>query len=298
MMLYNSDGQKIIGGMHTNALAINAPQKNQFSDFVIVDDHLWLFQASDNNAGIGTIKVFEVDTYGGNLIQIDSKYHQFGHCNSVDYCSATDRLIIAYEDNKQNPVAKDKIYIIENAKNKILNASDTMTFDSVGAVEYDCTASGYGTLLNCAWGPDNIGAYDMAVFISDLTTYRIVQFGRGTVQFANGTYMEGAGENAFNGTFQVVETFTCDNPKKRVNQGACWYGNKLYMGVGHHFDMYWVVTFAEDNKAKVEEVYMPFRGSDGSTPASASTEGIAVTDKYIFIGIASSLGGTVLVKMR
>jgi hypothetical protein len=292
--LYDKDGNvlgTVSDSMDTDPQVTEAQMTNQVSEVVVVDGDIWVFQASDNSVGIGSVKIFAFDENTHEVTQKKKVDHRFGHCNSVDYCVETDCLILAYQDGKQDPILQDIIYIIPNAKSVIPAMTNAPTLADVGAIEYDCRELTGGTAhgLNCAWGPRNLGRYDMAVFIQDMETYRFIQFGKGANQFELGVYNSEAGEDEFNGTFRVAQTFTCDPHPGYVNQGATWYGNKLYMGVGHYYDLYWVVSFHYDGTLGIEEVYNPYYGADGSEPGTHSTEGIAVTDKYIVMATASTL---------
>lgn len=301
--LYDKDGN-ILGtvsdSMDTDTQVAEAQMTNQVSEVVVVDGDIWVFQASDNSVDIGSVKIFAFDENTLEVTQKKKVDHRFGHCNSVDYCAETDCLILAYQDGKQDPILQDIIYIIPNAKSVIPAMTNAPTLAEVGAIEYDCRELTGGTAhgLNCAWGPRNLGRYDMAVFIQDMETYRFIQFGKGANQFELGTYRSGAGENEFNGTFRVAQTFTCDAHPGFVNQGATWYGNKLYMGVGHYYDLYWIVSFHYDGTLGIEEVYNPYYGADGSEPGTHSTEGIAVTDKYIIMATSSTLVSQLEIRRR
>ena len=292
--LYDMNGSPIGAisiPMLTDAQIADTVITDQVSEVVVVDNDIWVFRASDNASGVGTVRIFAFDEDTRNITQKAKIDHRFGHCNSVDYCAETDCLILAYQDNNQSPILHDIIYIIPNAKTVIPAMTNGPTLADVGAIEYDCRELTGGSAhgLNCAWGPRNLGRYDMAVFIQDLRTYRFVQFGKGANQFELGVYNSAAGADEFNGTFRVTQTYTHEPPKDFVNQGAAWYGNKLYMGVGHFYDMHWVVSFHYDGTLGIEEVYNPYYGADGSEPTTHSTEGIAVTDKYIITATTSSL---------
>lgn len=261
------------------------------SDFTLVDGRIWgFYESTDVGVMNGLIKVFSIDEANKTAhYMLDTtatptaaiSRHDFGHCNTVDYCPETKCLVFGNGGGEYN--TDGKFYVIPNA-NKLLENETNAIADL--AIEYDCTAYKFGDKLNACWGYDNFGRHDIVIIITnDNKNIRFVQLGKGGNNLGLGRYIDGKGDDEFNGSFKVCKEYTLDDGtthpnNTNCNQGSDYYGGKLYVSVGHEPHRHWEISFQHNGVASFVEVYEPFH-DDGGNTVSGATEGMCVTDNYI-----------------
>ena len=262
------------------------------SDFTIVDGRIWgFYESTDVGVMDGLIRVFSIDEINKTAHYMEDmtstptaaiSKHDFGHCNTVDYCPETKCLVFGNGSGEYN--TDGKFYVIPNA-NKLLENETNAIADL--AIEYDCTDCNFGDKLNACWGHDNLGRHDIVIIITnDNKNIRFVQLGKGTNDLGLGSYISGKGDDEFNGTFKVCKEYTLDDGTTHpnainCNQGSDYCNGKLYVSVGHEPHRHWEISFQPNGVASFVEVYEPLYDNAGNAPTSGATEGMCVTDNYI-----------------
>lgn len=201
--------------------------------------------------------------------------HKFGHCNTVDYNPHNDCLIFGNGSGDYSLLGK--FYIIPNAKALFVDnvtSGQEFTLENTGAIEFDCAGYDFGTKLNALWGEQNGFKNDIAYLITnDNGTIRRIVLGTGTNQLTYGSYTE-TSEGVFNGTFDVLKTYTHDGCEYRTcNQGSQYYHGKILCGIGHSGIKLWAITLNDENeKAYADEYVHKFYNQ----PTSVSMNGVCI----------------------
>lgn len=263
------------------------------SDFTMIGERLVGFYESSS---IGTMdgKIYscyinEVEKTGSFSLGLIK--HDFGHCNTVDYCKATDCLVFGdggglYNGSKSFFIIPEAHKILERAQN---------TLSEIG-IEIDCSSCNFGDKLNVCWGYDNNGRHDVVILITnDNKKIRFVQLGKGTNNLGLGNYSSALPES-FNGSFKVLTEYDLDDgtnhpDARNCNQGSQYKDGKLYIAVGHEPHRHWEITFQPNGKCSYVEVYEPLFDETG-TQQNGATEGICVTDNYLITNETNNKSGT------
>lgn len=278
--------------------------KKYFSDITIVNDCIWGFtESTDVGTMDGRICIYTVNAnsksgmFNGNAVK-----HNFGHCNTVDYCKETDCLVFGNGSGEYG--VAEKFYVIPNAHQ--LTERTENDINTLG-IEYDCSAYEYGDKLNVCWGYDNNGRHDIVVLITnDNKNIRFAQLGKGTNNLGLGTLVEGKGTDEFNGTFKIINEYTLDDGtthpnNENCNQGSDYHNGKLYVAVGHEPHRHWEISFLPNGKTSFVEVCERIYSETG-TAATGATEGMCITDNYMIYHLAMTCGGvyseTMFIKKR
>jgi len=271
-----------------------------FSDMTIIDGDIWGFcQSTDGGAVFdGDIQIYRIDFENKTAQIIRRIHHNFGHCNSVDYCAETDCLI--FGNGSGSYTLEGKFYVIKNPKQMLLapklSASDSYSKLSLTdyVIEYDCSALGWGVKMNALWGHSNNNRFDMVLLITkDNAEIRLVQLGKGSNNLGLGTMIANTADDDFNGTFKLLNTYTLDDGRTsefnsdNCNQGSDWFNGRLYLGIGHDIIRYWVVTLLNDGTAKYEDICEPNYNAAGEKLTGAS-EGIIVTRDLFMLQIVEN----------
>lgn len=275
-----------------------------YSDITVVSGKLVGF-ASANDALTNTAKIdiitfengFDKQPTGTKTI-----YHSFGHCNTIDYSEINGCLILGNGSGDYS--LPGKIYIIPKFAEIIENASqgDVLTLSGTNAVIIDCSAYNMGSKFNLVWGELNGRTAQIAYLItakfgasqtdSDAgdngTIYRIM-LGLGTNNLGKGQFIPNAGNNDFNGTFAILDTYTQSGTNyDTCNQGTCFKNGSIISGIGHSGLWVWKMhTDYRNNGIWYEENKQYLYNPDGSLVSQQGTSGVCVTDNYIIIGQAN-----------
>ena len=186
---------------------------------------LWIFATStDDGTGYADLHKLDLDIENGTLTLSETIKHNLGHCNSVEYCSETDTLILGNGSSDYN--LDSKIFIIEGVSTKTLLQREH-------AIQIDI--SNLGKKGNVVWGDNNFLNNDIAyILLND--SHKIVK-----IQLGKSSDL-GLGEMAttyklYNGTYKILNTYTwgdIDTDYDNCVQGACYFKNKLIWGFGHN----------------------------------------------------------------
>lgn len=271
------------------------------SDMCIVNDDLWVFNASADYQTTPTddilsyAKVSILNKDNGN--EKSHFFQNFGHCNSVSYRKDDDSLIFGNGSTKaiDDLFTKRCFYIIQDITDVLNNApvdSDGSITGEVGAkyidlmthaIEYDVTD--FGFKCNAIFGslPRNV-----LVITNDGTKVKELILGRETVDFGNGTFISGKTGNQYNGTYKIINEWSIDNFPDVV-QGAEYKNGYIYFGVGHSDR--WICRAKLTSKPNLElESYKDILYSNGGVKTSQTSSGITFDgDRMMLICGAGTL---------
>lgn len=259
--------------------------KGDMSDHTFVGDELWAFYASDDDhENYSPVYRYKVDLENNKYEYIGKFKHNFGHCNTVDYCAANDTLIMG-NGAGENYELDDQIYIIENASG--LKDSDSVDIKDVAKIIHlDVAGLDCGQQVNVCWGDSNNGKYNIVYVLSNLSWkkhIRKIMLGTGSNALEYGKKLN-VEDGEFNGTFKVLAEFTRDYSTTYCNQGTQYYGGKLYEAIGHD-GVYIAVNSLLANGLIATEFIKSYAYDDGGEiVAKTFSEGIAVKDGYLFVG--------------
>lgn len=276
------------------------------SDATIVGSNYVIFGSGDDElTESGSLTVNEyANGFENSRTSVKQLYHRFGHCNSVDYSPVNDCLIMG--NGSGSYTLQGKIYIIPNFSDIVANdtehttSSNPLTLSNTNAIVIDCSSYDLGTKFNVIWGELNNKKQDVAYLITakygsstsapdggDNGTIRRLLLGTGTNQLDYGSYSQAA-SGEFNGTFNILNTYTQDGTAyAQCNQGCCYYNGKIYSAIGHDGLWLWEMWLDSDgNKIWYDEYKQTEYNADGSVLVHNSTS-VCKSDKYIFFGQAS-----------
>lgn len=285
-------GEYIIGEDSNGNQTVRNGSDSTFVNKDGVDYKLTFFQTDDamENAAELRIQAFE-NGYDKSATYNMTCYHKFGHCNTVDYNKHNDCLIFGNGSGDYSLLGK--FYIIPNAKALFIDnatAGQTFTLENTNAIEFDCSTYNFGAKLNALWGEQNGYHNNIAYLITDDNgTIRRILLGTGSTQRTYGVYTE-SNDGVFNGTFDVLDTYTHDDCEYRTcNQGSQYYNGKIVCGIGHDGLHVWAITLNDNNKkAYVDEYYQNMYDNELSGN-SLSVNGLCIDSNGTMI-----LGSTLL----
>lgn len=229
-----SRGDEDIDGMYDYYMSANMPYWP--SDFTFVGDELWAFEvSSDDHSSYSNIRRFSLDLVNKSLTYIGAIQHNFGHCNTVDYCAENDTLILGNGGGSGN-TEPDQIYIIENVST-LKNSSQWALSQVAKVIDLDAVGLDWGKQINVCWGNGNRGDYNTAYVLSNDGTNKFVHeivLGKGANALTYGTAVP-ASDDQFNATMAVVNSYTGNYAVtgSPVNQGSQFYKGELWEAVGH-----------------------------------------------------------------
>ena len=283
-----------------------------WSDLIAIGDNILAFvQSPDETHSAKTGQVLIYDT---NFVLQKTLYHDFGHCNTCHYNANIDTLLIGnlpilMNDPTGIPPA---LYIFYNVSDWLeladgtvleFNALDPTIVNLMGLKTAYPTATSIAQIAAC-WGDNNAGENNIVWVSSQFNNwwFKIV-LGKGTNQYTYGTYTEQSDATKFNGTFNAVEMYTCNQKYNvhEVTQGMDFYKGQPITAEGHngaralkwnfdtvcpyaygrHMDMKpFDYVNAATYEAQLNYIYNP----DG-TILKVATAGIVIKDGYMYIGV-------------
>lgn len=227
-------------------------------------------------------------------------YHKFGHCNTVDYSPINDCLIMG--NGSGSYTLEGKIFIFPNFSSIITSdahqtADDPLTLENTNAIVIDCTGYGLGTKFNVMWGEVNgankhniaylatarLGASTSAPDGGDNGTIRKLLLGLGSTALTYGTLIEGTADGEFNGTFNILDTFTQEGTAyAQCNQGSCFYRGEIYSAVGH--DGLWMWKMRLDNGKISYDEWKQYAYDDTGSILNTNVTSCSIHNGYLYIG--------------
>ena len=272
------------------------------SDLTFIDQYLCVFgSSSDDHTDYGPLEIMSVDFDNYTLTSYKTLHHNFGHCNTVDYCKETDTLILGNGGQTSN-TEHNQIYIIKDATTSIINAAqdDNISLSSVALV-IDINNAGldWGKQLNVCWAYANHGKHDLAFAISNngiTQTIRLILLGRGQNELDYGTIVS-AEDDEFNGTFSIVNEWTRAYNASIANQGTQYYKGHLYEAYGHRKIAFDKMTLLDDGSIRSEFITNPVFDGTGAE-IQFDPEGCAIKNGLMFSGTMEIQGGSYPYNLR
>ena len=227
-------------------------------------------------------------------------FHKWGHCNTIDYSSRNDCLIMG--NGSGSYTLEGKIFIIPNFSaliaggSTIGSESNPFTLENTNAIVIDCTGYGLGTKFNVMWGEINgtkhniaylitarMGASTSAIDAGDNGTIRRLLLGVGSTALEYGQFNEAAAPGEFNGTFEILDTYTQGGTAyPECNQGSCFYQGSIYAAIGHDGIWLWKMHMGDGN-IFYDEWKQYFYNDDGSAMIACASS-CCVKDGYLYLG--------------
>lgn len=214
-------------------------------------------------------------------------YHQFGHCNTVDYCEDTDCIIMGNGSGSYSLTGD--IIIIPNFSS-LIDSPNQSRYDllSANALVIHCNCD-LGTKFNLVWGDDNdniayliTAKYGGSNFGNgDLETIRKIVLRKGKDQGSYGIIVENS--TPFNGTFDIIETYkqkTAGYPD--CVQGACFFKGELYACIGHDYAQYWKMKLT--NGQVYRKCYKQNTYYTGKVKNFGTASGVCINKGMMYIG--------------
>lgn len=260
------------------------------SDCTFVGDEVWfLHPSNDAHTDYALCCRYSIDFENKTATLLGTFQHNFGHCNTVDYCEATDTLILGNGGASSN-TEPDQIFIIENASD-LKNNSQNNLADVAKVIDLDDIGLDWGKQINVCWGEANNGAYNIAYVLSNDGSTKFIHkiiLGKGSNVLENGTPLS-VSDGEFNGTFNIIGTYTSDYSSTICNQGSQYYRGHLWEGIGHEGAWLHKSTLSQDGKIYRKSFKEKFYNAEGTAPYSHH-EGIAIKDGYAIITQSSPAG--------
>lgn len=262
----------------------------RMSDHTLVDDELWAFYVSDDkHEKPDMVLKYKLDLVNKEYEFIGKFQHNFGHCNTVDYCGENDTLILGNgggADNEQN----NQIYIIENVKNlkALENGAEVKLSEVAKIIDLNELGLDFGKQVNVCWGESNRNKNNIIYVLSNKDDikyiYKII-LGKGRIELDHGNLLS-VNDDEFNGTFKILNIYTKDYSYTYCNQGTQYYKGKLYEALGHDSLNISVTSFYEGNLVKSTYFKIKYYNDFGEQYSRIVPEGIAIRDDYLFLGCA------------
>ncbi len=254
------------------------------SDHTFVKDELWVFPVSnDSHTNFVDVNRYSVDLENKNAQFLGSFKHNWGHCNTVDYCKVTDSIILGNGGGSDN-LEPNEIYIFENASN--MQNETTVNVSTAIKLEIEKDGFDWGKQLNVVWGESNAGKHNIIYAISnnDVTQFiHKIILGQGGNQLENGTFISGKTGLQFNGTYKIIKQYTYPYDRYYCNQGTQFYNGILYEGFGHdaisHFE-----KILNKNGTVTAEIMQERIYDDTGNEINFTVEGLAIKNDHLFIG--------------
>lgn len=234
------------------------------SDSTFIGDYRLTFFAFDAEPEV-ELRIQKFDNGYTEAPTVDKVcYHKFNHCNTVDYNEITDCLIFGnggaiYADDAE-------FYVIPNARELFVNAEEghIFTFENTPHITYNCVPYNMGQKMQALWGERN-GMNGNIVYLitNDNEDIYKVLLGIGSNQFDKGVYNFN-GDNAFNGTFKLLNEYHQKLPIKIVNQGSQFHKGKILCGAGGNNIHLMAFTLKEDGTIETDNFEQFTYNSDGS----------------------------------
>lgn len=268
------------------------PSNIEWQSFCPINGKMWFFAAGgDNNSGNGQIFVYDPT----NLTTTTATYfHNFGHCNTVDYNVSNDCLI--FGNGSGSYTLPMNVTIIPNWTTVASGVVSGGTFDYASLTKIVIDLSSWsGSKANAFWGDNNFGQNNIFYLTTnDNRKLDKILLGQGTNNLGSGTLISGKASNEFNGTYKVIGTWTRSFGGD-VNNGNTYYKGKIISAVGHDGAWFTINEKMANGTFKGINYHNFWYDSSGSTESTGvtqlKTEGISNYNGEVWLGIQNSRMG-------
>lgn len=275
------------------------------SDITVVGDEIWIWGvAPDDHSQYATCLRLKYDPLSNTLRETPKWFwHNFGHCNAVNYNPTTDSLIMGNGGSSYD--LENKVYIISNVS-EIINSENGAVFDyQEQGIEIDCSDIVYdfGAKLNVFWTNAKATSYNYGLtkeyvpntayaYANDVNKFYVLAFGTGTNQYQYGTYVEPTDETGWNGTFTVLGEYDSGDPSEEVSsavsyehcgQGGDAIDGVAFVGLGHNPFWWREIKVQNETEVATSDTYLPSFNYETGVLANNKVEGIAVTNQYLIV---------------
>jgi hypothetical protein len=281
------------------------------SDITVVGDEIWVWgMAPDDNSQYATCLRLKYDPITNTLRETPKWFwHNFGHCNAVNYNPSTDSLIMANGGSDYG--LENKVYIIPNVSEILKSDSGAIFSLNEHAVVVDCGDAEYdfGSKLNVFWTNVKSTSYNYSTtstyypntafaYANDVNKFYVLAFGTGTNRYQYGTYTEPTGGNIWNGTYAVLGEYNSGSQDEEVGASAscehCGQGGDAidgvaFVGLGHNHLWWREIRLNNAKKVQTEDTYLPSFNYETGLPSDEEVEGIAVTNQYLIVMTAGTI---------
>lgn len=272
-----------------------------YADFTWVGDRLVAFQSQAGEAQDPTTEnaarlyIFDFPNGIEAAPTVRECYHEWGHCNTVDYNAGNDCLILG--NGSGSYTLTGDIIVIPDFADFAENAVDQQGYrlTDVNALVIHCDST-LGTKFNLMWGDDNDENYNIAYLITanyggsteyngkDLEIIRKIVLRKGEEVGAYGSVI--TNETPFNGTFDIVATYTQKTAGyPNCIQGGCYHNGRIFAAIGHDGLWIWEMRLGSDGKIYRKNRKQVTYYSNKPTNYGNAT-GVCYKDGFLFIGRA------------
>ena len=281
------------------------------SDITVVGDEIWVWGvAPDDNSQYATCLRLKYDPITNTLRETPKWFwHNFGHCNAVNYNPSTDSLIMA--NGGSSYTLENKVYIIPNVSEIVESDSGAVFSLDEHAVVIDCgdTEYDFGSKLNVFWTNAKSTSYNYSTtstyhpntafaYANDVNKFYVLAFGTGTNQYQYGTYTAPTDGNIWNGTYAVLGEYDSGDPEEEVGsavsyehcgQGGDAIDGVAFVGLGHGPFWWREIRLNNATEVQTEDTYLPSFNYETGLPSDEEVEGIAVTNQYLIVMSAGTI---------
>jgi hypothetical protein len=238
-------------------------KSNQFSqnDITFVGDELWVSKENPVYYNNGTM-IFRYKVVDGEFTLVGTCDCDFGHLNTMDYCSANDCLIFGNGANGEETTG-NYFVVVKNP----LSLGETALIADVG-IKYDVDI---GFKVQALWGDSNLGDNNIVYLLSNnsanITKVLLLKDDNGE----------------FNGEFVTLESHEVE---VFGVQGADIFGDTLYIGgqVDGEYSAVKEISLSDYTTTRI--VKRKFYKADGSVN-STCVQGIYVNSDSVWICVNS-----------
>lgn len=259
------------------------------SAITVIKNWIYLFSYNTDDTHTETITgyKYKLDSFGRITGEFDTFTFNVGHANTVDYCEATDCLIVGNGGNSSN-TQPNQIYIFPNA-------STLSSFDvtSENCITIDVSQEGWGKQLNVIWGDDSFSNHNV---IYCLTNYQqgnmeaydqnnVDEFEGESKRFIRKVLLGMTNANAFDGTYEVLETYEYAFDESENNNDTCFYNGKIYESIIKRADGFPYIETSFENFGKDIErkkKLVPLYRSSGAV-IETEFEGMCIYNGIMYI---------------
>ena len=265
-----------------------------------VGDELWGFIANStgDRTTYGTAYRYAIDYENETATLLGTFQHNWGHCNTLDYCPETDTIILGNGSGlAEEPYLNKEIYILPNASS--FKNMSTVPVESNGII-LDVTALGWGRQLQVIWGEDNNRKYNICYCLSNDGTalddtskersnlyIRRILLGQGSNRLPNGTFISGKTGLEFNGTFKVLAVYKGEDVYSpyECTQDADFYKGKIYTGLGHDGIYISEITLRENGVLEYAKKRERYWVDDDGSNIQTITQAMTIKDGMLHVRV-------------